>query len=209
MKTSKKRRDGLKRQSDIMATALELFSKKGYHDTKLDDILKKADIAKGTFYLHFNGKDDVLHMIVEHHLGELYQALSVLDISVDKPMDEIINICVTITQNLVRERRFKLFARIMLKDAVGLDAVLLQRLNDFYDRLIRMSELYIIRAQHKGRIIPTLNPLFTAMCIVGAVKELVFQWSVNDENLDIEGAVMTAVDILFRGMVKTDILLLD
>jgi len=51
-------------------------------------------------------------------------------------------------------------------------------------------------------VFPMLDPYFTSMCIVGSIKELVFQWSVNDESLDLEKAIMTAADIYFRGMVK-------
>lgn len=202
MKITKKRSDGLKRQSEIMMIALELFSKKGYHNTKLEDILKKAGIAKGTFYLHFNGKDDLLHMIVDSQLEEMYRILSVLDISMDKPLTEVINIYRTIAQYLIRDPKIKTFARIMLKEAMGLDKTLLQKLNDFYNKIIAMSADYIAKAQGKGRVFPMLDPYFTSMCIVGSIKELVFQWSVNDESLDLEKAIMTAADIYFRGMVK-------
>lgn len=202
MKLTRKRKDGLKRQADIITIALELFAQKGYNATKLEDILKKAKIAKGTFYLHFNSKSDLLSMIVDTHLEELYKTLSVLDISTDKPIGEMITLYKTISQSLVTDKRFRYFARIMLKDAMGLNRVLSQKLNDFYDKIIDMSTDYIVNAQNKGRVINTIDPYFTAMCIVGSIKELVFQWAVNDEHLNIENAIMTAVDVYFRGIVK-------
>lgn len=202
MKLTRKRKDGLKRQAEIMTIALELFAQKGYHSTKLEDILKKAKIAKGTFYLHFKSKDDLLNMIVDTHLEELYKTLSILDISIDKPIDEIIDLYRTISKTLVNDKQFRYFARIMLKDAIGLNTTLLQKLNDFYNKIIDMSTDYILNAQNKGRLVNTINPHFTAMCIVGSVKELVFQWAINDERLDIENAIMTAADIYFRGMVN-------
>lgn len=200
MKITKKRRDGLKRQSEIMSIALELFSKNGYHNTKLKDILKKVGIAKGTFYLHFNGKDDLLHMIVDTHLEKMYKDISVLDISMDKPIGEIASLYETIAKNFINDKTFKMFARIMLKEAIGLDTVLLEKLNNFYNQIIMMSTQYIAKAQEKGRVIAHIDPLFTSMCIVGSIKELVFQWAVNDESMDIEKAIITAVTVYFRGM---------
>ncbi len=202
MKTTKKRKDGLQRQSQIIAIALELFAKKGYHKTKLSEILHKAGIAKGTFYLHFNGKDDLLHMIVDTHLEEMYRIISVLDISMDKPFEEINSLYITIAQKLIHDKNFKLFARIMLKEAIGLDKSLLQKLNNFYNKIISMSAEYIARAQKKGRVITSLDPLFTSMCIIGSVKELVFQWAVNDESMDIEKAIITAISVYFQGMLR-------
>jgi len=203
MKITKKRKDGLKRQSEIMLIALELFSKKGYHDTKLEDILKKAKIARGTFYLHFNGKDDLLHMIVDYHLEEMYRVISVLDISIDKPIEEISSLYITIAQKLINDKRFKMFVRIMLKEAIGLDKTLLQKLNNFYNKIITMSAEYITKAQQKGRILSSIDPLFTSMCIIGSIKELVFQWAVNDDSLDIEKGILTAITVYFRGMINS------
>ncbi len=203
MKIVKKRKDGLKRQSEIMLIALELFAKKGYHGTTINDILKKAGIAKGTFYLHFNGKDDLLHMIVDTHLEEMYKKINMLDISMDKPIDEVSSLYITTAQQFIHDKRFKLFARIILKEAIGLDKILLQKLNNFYNRIITMSADYIAKAQAKGRVIAYLDPLFTSMCIVGSVKELVFQWAVNDESMDIEKAIITAATIYFRSLLHS------
>ncbi|MCX8124450.1 MAG: TetR/AcrR family transcriptional regulator [Spirochaetes bacterium] len=202
MKITKKRKDGLKRQHEIMLVALELFSRKGYHDTKLEDVIKKAGIAKGTFYLHFSGKDDLLHMIVDTHLEELYRVLQMLDISMDKPLNEISSLYITIAQKLINDKRFRMFARIMLKEAIGLDTILLRKLNDFYNKIIMMSAEYIKKAQEKGRVISTLDPLFTSMCIVGSIKELVFQWAINNESMDIEKAIITAATVYFNGMLN-------
>ncbi len=202
MKITKKRKDGLKRQSQIMHVALELFSTKGYHNTKLDEILKKAGIAKGTFYLHFNGKDDLLHMIVDSHLEEMYRVISVLDISMDKPIEDISSLYITIAQKLINDKKFKMFVRIMLKEAIGLDKALLQKLNNFYNKIITMSAEYIAKAQQKGRVISSIDPLLTSLCIVGSIKELVFQWAVNDDSLDIEKGILTAMTVYFRGMIN-------
>ncbi|MBX0312473.1 MAG: TetR/AcrR family transcriptional regulator, partial [Sulfurihydrogenibium sp.] len=37
----------------IIVAAKELFSTKGYHETKVSDIVEKAGVAQGTFYLYF------------------------------------------------------------------------------------------------------------------------------------------------------------
>ncbi len=49
----------------IVECATELFMEKGYRPTTLNDILEKADIARGTFYHHFDSKDDLLYTVAE------------------------------------------------------------------------------------------------------------------------------------------------
>jgi AcrR family transcriptional regulator len=44
----------------ILAAASELFKEKGYEATAVDEIVNRADIVKGTFYYHFESKEQVL-----------------------------------------------------------------------------------------------------------------------------------------------------
>jgi TetR/AcrR family transcriptional regulator, repressor of fatR-cypB operon len=49
----------------LVRAALELFTARGYHDTTTPQISKKAGVAEGTLYRHFNSK--------QHLLNELYR----------------------------------------------------------------------------------------------------------------------------------------
>jgi AcrR family transcriptional regulator len=44
----------------ILDAAAALFPKMGYEQTSIDDIVKEADVVKGTFYYHFSSKEEVL-----------------------------------------------------------------------------------------------------------------------------------------------------
>jgi AcrR family transcriptional regulator len=48
----------------LFAAAAELFDQKGYHQTTVDQIAKRAGVAKGTFFLHFATKDAVIVELV-------------------------------------------------------------------------------------------------------------------------------------------------
>lgn len=61
MKTIK---EGEVRKREILLVSRELFVKKGYDHTSVNDILKIVDIAKGTFYYYFSSKEEVLAAII-------------------------------------------------------------------------------------------------------------------------------------------------
>lgn len=44
----------------ILASAESLFKQKGYEATSVDEIVQAADLVKGTFYYHFDSKEQVL-----------------------------------------------------------------------------------------------------------------------------------------------------
>ncbi|BDF32006.1 TetR family transcriptional regulator [Lachnospiraceae bacterium] len=52
---------GLK--EEIKAAAWELFYEKGYEETTINDIIKKANTSKGGFYYYFKAKDELLHSL--------------------------------------------------------------------------------------------------------------------------------------------------
>ena len=57
-------KEGEVRRREILVAARELFVKKGYEQTSVNDILKIVDIAKGTFYYYFASKEEVLEAII-------------------------------------------------------------------------------------------------------------------------------------------------
>ncbi|KNZ42255.1 TetR/AcrR family transcriptional regulator [Acetobacterium bakii] len=57
-------KEGEVRKREILEVSRELFVKKGYDHTSVNDILKIVDIAKGTFYYYFASKEEVLEAII-------------------------------------------------------------------------------------------------------------------------------------------------
>lgn len=64
----------------ILDSAYELFTSKSFAGTSIDDVVRKAGIAKGTFYLYFKDKYDLMDRIVAHKsLSILREALDGLE----------------------------------------------------------------------------------------------------------------------------------
>lgn len=63
-----------KKKEALFNTAYELFTTKGITSTTISDIVEKAEIAKGTFYLYFTNKYDIKNKLVVHKTQELFDA---------------------------------------------------------------------------------------------------------------------------------------
>ncbi|MDO3641616.1 MAG: TetR/AcrR family transcriptional regulator [Mucilaginibacter sp.] len=55
-------------KESIKRAAQELFRKFGYHKTSVNEIAKKAKIAKATIYKYFESKEDVLHSLLMDYI---------------------------------------------------------------------------------------------------------------------------------------------
>ena len=61
-----------KRDSLLMA-AFALFTDKGINDTSISDIARKANMAKGTFYLYFKDKFDIRDKLIANKAGQIFR----------------------------------------------------------------------------------------------------------------------------------------
>jgi AcrR family transcriptional regulator len=55
-------------KESIKRAAQELFRKFGYHKTSVNEIAKRAKIAKATIYKYFDSKEDVLHSLLMDYI---------------------------------------------------------------------------------------------------------------------------------------------
>ncbi len=53
------------RRANLVDAAMAVFSAKGVAATSVDDIVRAAGVAKGTFYLYFETKDDAVNAVAE------------------------------------------------------------------------------------------------------------------------------------------------
>ena len=60
------------KKNALYKTAFELFTTQGITKTTISDIVNKAGVAKGTFYLYFKDKYDIRSKLVMHKAQELF-----------------------------------------------------------------------------------------------------------------------------------------
>src|SRR5271170_3369100 len=59
----------------LFRAALDLFARKGFTETTVEDITESADVGKGTFFNYFPSKDHILLAFGEMQLAKLESAV--------------------------------------------------------------------------------------------------------------------------------------
>jgi AcrR family transcriptional regulator len=59
------------RRGEIIAAALKVFAKKGFYNTRAEDVAVQAHIAKGTLYLYFESKEAIYEAALKHAMTAL------------------------------------------------------------------------------------------------------------------------------------------
>src|SRR6478736_4865562 len=72
----------------ILDEAARLVALKGYHDTKLEEVLSAATVTGGAFFHHFAGKEDLGFAVLERHMEKRRQLLDEIERRMPPPAEE-------------------------------------------------------------------------------------------------------------------------
>ncbi len=106
-----------KRREAIIEAALEEFVARGYAATRLDDVAKRAGVAKGTIYLHFADKEALFQELIRTALVPLIGRLAAPPPAGGSARAAIEGFAQTFVQEIVATRRADVIRLIIAEGA--------------------------------------------------------------------------------------------
>ncbi|WP_020526962.1 TetR/AcrR family transcriptional regulator [Flexithrix dorotheae] len=97
----------------LMDTALQLFSKKGFHSTSISQITNEAGVAKGILYHYFKSKEELLVAIIQKGTNEL-QSLFLEAFKAENPREQLEQM-IRVTVKAMKEQKlyWQLFSSLI------------------------------------------------------------------------------------------------
>ncbi len=124
----RRRRDAAASRAAILAAAREVFAGRGFHGAGVEQIARKAGVAKGTVFLHFKSKENLLFSMVEGHFAtieKLYAEMVRPEMSARRQLEELAAVERWLGGEVTE------FSRAMLSIWTGLPPALRRRLDTF------------------------------------------------------------------------------
>ena len=137
----------------ILEAAVKVFATKGYHDTKVDDIVGEAQTSKGAFYFYFPSKQDIFIALSDTFADLLESKLTEAMQSESHGLQQM---DAALRTSLGLFSQYRGLAKVALIQAVGLGAVFEERRRAINDRLTRLVQTRLETAVAEGSI-PTLK----------------------------------------------------
>ena len=133
------RRD--ERRAAILAAALEEFAARGFAATRLDDVARRAGVAKGTIYLHFRDKESLFQELVRSMLSPLVGTIEAAALR-DLPIRAVVETIVDLFVNEIYGTRRKDVIRLIIAEGSRFP-----KLAEFYYREVIARVLPVVRAR--------------------------------------------------------------
>lgn len=89
------------RKSQIINAAEDIFTQKGFNEARMDDIADKTGLSKGTLYLYFKSKDDLIIAILDRMFQREFKQLENLNQDGMSATDTIWHITDLLTKDIL------------------------------------------------------------------------------------------------------------
>ena len=195
MENDTKSRDPAATKSRILDAALNIFSRKGYHDTRLDEIVEESRTSKGSIYFHFPNKERLFLALVDQFADLLERRVTTAIASEEKGIARV-RIALETTLNTFGQYRRP--AKILLVQAVGLGAPFEKKRNEVNDRFANLIETYLLEAIEVGDI-PPVDTEVVSYAWMGAIYGVVIRWVYTGEP-EPERIMETLLPVLLRSV---------
>jgi AcrR family transcriptional regulator len=165
------------RREQILDCALEVFARKGFHETSIADICRPARIARGTLYQYFKDKRDVLEALIDRIVSRIIEAVGQW-----APFELVPGEAWTAADNIAFiEARCGQIMQVVFTDADTAALILrMARGTGFArDALARIDQCVVgiieadVRTATDRGVLRTLEPHVVAQFIVGGIEKIV------------------------------------
>lgn len=178
----------------IIQVALALFGERSYDGTTVEEIAKKAEIAKGTVYLYYKSKDDIYKEVIAV-AGKARRVY----ISQSPNNDENVRRALArlITQELRFARAEKRYYRLLISTDLDEESEFSEEITkiraEFLTELTELIRLGMLRgAIREG------NPKLLGQLLSGMVRGA-YQILEENSSLTVDQIVLSILDLLWRG----------
>jgi AcrR family transcriptional regulator len=189
------------RRQQLLDAATWVFARKGYRRAGISDIIARAGVARGTFYLYFKSKEEVFLAIVDAFHKKISQAITTTS---EPPSQQI-----TDPEALLRisfRRWLGLFAdnrdatTVILKEASSIDPRFEKGFADLRRSAVDYFALRYRRFQELGMVRPSIRPVLMAHLLIGMFDELLNSFVLTDTNADLDALAAQLADFEWNGI---------
>lgn len=170
-------RDPAATKERILDSALDIFARKGYHDTRMDEIADESNTSKGSIYFHFPNKERLFLALVDQFANLLERRV---DEAISQEAEGIKRVRVALQTCLDTFGRYRRPAKLLLVQAVGLGNVFEKKRLETTDRFADLIRKYLDEAIAVGDIAP-VDTEIVAHAWMGAIYAVIIRWVYTGE----------------------------
>lgn len=184
------------RREAILAAALDEFAERGFESARLDDVAKRAGIAKGTIYLYFRDKETLFQELLREMLMPIVGGIEAVG-RADLPMKQVAEHMRDVFVREVFETRRKDVIRLMIAEGRRFPKIAEFYYREVLSRIFEALRAILKRAAARGEA-PEALAEFPQLIAAPGLVAIVWTGLFGDiAPLDVRKMMQAHIDILF------------
>lgn len=199
---SRKERERLRHKEEILTIALELFSKKCFHDVSMQEIAEKSEFAVGTLYKFFENKEalfakilgacahriaEILNPILDNEIDEKQKIVNYIDAHKKIVIENAPSIRLYISQNLP--------STLILRPEVELET-------DAVKEIILQKLLKTFKSGISKGIFKDIDPWITTLSLSAILESFIFSAVKYPETVSIDKGILSINELFLKGILE-------
>ncbi len=190
------------RKTELIEAAKDVMFEKGYTRTKISDIVAKAGVAQGTFYLYFKSKEELLVEISRLIVDDLKKRLSSIENVGDKLTKEefvgkISNLVAAFTDFM---RSNSKAIRICANETSNNDELAAMK-NEMVDRSLGILVSFLEQGRKSG-IVKSFDYKVMARLLIFAILQFFTSSESTNMEFPTDDMIKTFIEVCLYGILK-------
>lgn len=186
------------RKSQIVSAAVEVFTEKGFDEARMDDIALKTGLSKGTLYLYFKNKDDLIMAILDRIFQQEFSKLERLnrvELSAVEAIREFTQLMASEVNALLRLIPiFYQFLALAFRSRY-VQSALQRYLNRYINFLIPIIQRGIDSGEFRA-----VDPDEVAVAMGAIIEGTILLWVYDRNAIDPERHIQSGIQLLLEGI---------
>ncbi len=190
-----------RKEKNIIKAAAKIFAKKGFHRTKVSDIVRTAGIARGTFYLYYKSKTELFEKLLDELMTQVLKNFADIDYHTLNTQEDFYNHILKVSmrfKDLVLQN--KDLAGIFLKELGMVGGKFQKKLESYHNGLMEISKEFLNYCYNKG-IIRKVNPEIISYVASGMVRELLSRFLNGQIDAGVDEIIEEGVRFYVKGLI--------
>jgi len=188
---NKRKIQALETKTKIYNIAIKLLGTYGYDNVSIDEICKQSQVSKGTFYHHFNAKEDIIIALY----SEEYECLlnNIKNIHLPNALDELVEV-ICLQVKYAEEKGLDIVKQVY-KSQIDYGNKLMSSKNVFLHELL--NEI-VQSGQKNNEIRKDMSSEEIINCLIRLSHGIIYDWCLNNGNYSIEEITRKSLNYIIQ-----------
>ena len=186
------------RKSQIMDAAMKVITRKGFSNTRMDDIVNEAGLSKGAIYHHYEGKKEIFLALIGHWETQTFPDFYSRNGKERSATDTLRDFANEVNK-VFKSRSYVFQAEVEFWALANQDDEIRNRSQELYEKIINLFELVINKGIREKEFIK-VDTRIAAIYILSVFQGINWFCIFNDKKINAKDYIQQSIELILTGL---------